>query len=285
MKPQAHRAHCGQAGGAVGAHRCPPNWFSRCCEKDHRALRHIAILFDDSLANGGCISQMEDTSKAAPQFATAEFAPNPQTMSCGACKRPITGTYFKINGVTACPACAQKVRTQMPADSHAAFARGVAFGIAGAIAGCALYVTFALVTGLVIGWISLAVGFIVGKAMSFGSGGVGGRRYQMLAALLTYLAVSMAAVPIAIHQMKEHRAQLQSSEAAAPPRAHMSAPRAIGVLVLVGVASPLLALQDPLHGLIGLIILFVGIRFAWRFTAGHPLAVSGPYTPSAAGVI
>jgi len=228
---------------------------------------------------------MEDTSKGVPQFATAEFAPHSPAMTCGACKRPITGTYFKINGVTACPACAQQARAQTPADSHAAFARGLAFGIAGAIAGCVLYVTFALVTGLVIGWVSLAVGFMVGKAMSFGSGGVGGRRYQMVAALLTYLAVSTSAVPIAIHQMKEHRAQMQSSEGAAPPSAQMSIPKAIAVLALIGIASPVLALQDPLHGLIGLVILFVGMRFAWRFTAGRSLAVSGPHTASPAGVI
>jgi hypothetical protein len=228
---------------------------------------------------------MENTSKGVPQFATAEFAPNTPAMTCRACKRPITDSYFKINGVTACAACTQKVQAQTPSDSHAAFARGLAFGIGGAIAGFALYVTFALVTGLVVGYVSLAVGFIVGKAMSFGSGGAGGRRYQMVAALLTYLAVSMSAVPIAIHQMKEHRAHMQSSEAAAPPSAQMSIPKAVGVLALIGVASPVLALQDPLHGLIGLVILFVGIRFAWRFTAGRTLAVSGPHTPSPAGVI
>jgi len=55
--------------------------------------------------------------------------------------------------------------------------------------------------------------------------------------------------------------------------------------ILLGIASPLLELQDPVHGLIGLVILFVGIRFAWRFTAGRTLAVSGPHTPSPAGLI
>jgi hypothetical protein len=227
---------------------------------------------------------MEDTSKRAPQFATAEFASNTPATTCGACKQPITGAYFLINNVVACPACAQDIKASSPSDSHAAFARALAFGIAGAIAGFALYVAFALGTGLVIGYISLAVGFIVGKAMHYGSGGVGGRRYQLVAALLTYLAVSMSAVPIAIHQMKEHRAQAQSGEAATP-KVHVGVAKAMGVLVLVGVASPLLALQDPLRGLIGLVILFVGIRFAWRFTAGSPLSVTGPHSPAPAGVV
>jgi hypothetical protein len=56
------------------------------------------------------------------------------------------------------------------------------------------------------------------------------------------------------------------------------------VLAFVGVASPLLELRDPVHGIIGLIILFVGIRFAWRFTAGRRIDVSGPHVPSPAGV-
>jgi hypothetical protein len=229
---------------------------------------------------------MQDLSKGVPQFATAEFAPNSPTMTCAACRRPISGDYFQINGAHACPECARKIQAQTPADSHAAFARAFTFGAAGAVAGLALYVIFAMITGLVIGWVSVAVGFIIGKAMNFGSRGVGGRRYQITAALLTYMAVSMSTVPIAIHQMREHRPQVQSSETAAMPRsALMNIPKAIGVLALLGIASPLLDLRDPVHGLIGLVILFVGIRFAWRFTAGRTLAVSGPHTPSPAGAI
>ncbi len=104
--------------------------------------------------------------------------------------------------------------------------------------------------------------------------------------LLTYLAVSMSAVPIAIHQMRlRHQAQAQSSDTAAAHANHMNVAKAIGVLALLGVASPLLDLQNPVHGLIGLVILFVGIRFAWRFTAGRSIRVSGPHVPAAPGVI
>jgi hypothetical protein len=73
------------------------------------------------------------------------------------------------------------------------------YGIGAAVAGLILYATFAIATGIVIGYVSLAVGWMVGKAILKGSGGVGGRRYRITAALLTYAAVSMAAVPIWIH--------------------------------------------------------------------------------------
>jgi hypothetical protein len=242
-----------------------------------------AICAADEL---GYSELMESTRNGVPQFGTAEFAPNGPAMSCAACQRPITEWYFQINGARVCAECANKIQEEIPKDSHAAFVRALVFGIAGALAGFALYVMFALVTGLVIGFVSLAVGFIVGKAMNLGSRGVGGRRYQFVAVLLTYLAVSMSAVPIAIHQMRQHyQAQAQSSDTAAAHGKQMSVAKAIGVLALLGIASPLLDLRNPVNGIIGLVILFVGLRFAWRFTAGRTVSVSGPHTPSAAGVV
>src|ERR1700761_8675143 len=115
---------------------------------------------------------MEKTSQGVPQFATAEFARNGAAMTCPACKRPISGQYFQVNRTPVCAECAAKLQKAIPQDSHAAFMRAILFGVAGAVVGFALYVIFALATGLVIGWVSLAVGFIVGKAMSLGSRGV-----------------------------------------------------------------------------------------------------------------
>ena len=242
---------------------------------------------------------MDNTSKGVPQFTTAEFARNGAAMTCPACKRPISGQYFQVNRTPVCAECAAKFQNAIPKDSHAAFVRAILFGVGGAVIGFALYVIFALATGLVIGFVSLAVGYIVGKAMNLGSRGVGGRRYQIVAVVLTYLAVSMSAVPIFIHQMQQHRqpqAQAQSptastdapapaTETTAPKHNEVSIAQAIGVLALLGIASPFLDLQNPAHGIIGLIILFVGMQFAWRFTAGRTISISGPFTPSPAGAV
>jgi hypothetical protein len=43
-----------------------------------------------------------------------------------------------------------------------------------------------------------------------------------------------------------------------------------------------LSLADPMHGLIGLVILFVGIRIAWQLTAGKKLNIVGPLNAGAA---
>ena len=45
---------------------------------------------------------------------------------------------------------------------------------------------------------------------------------------------------------------------------------------LLGLASPFLDLANPMHGIIGLIILLVGLRIAWQLTAAKPLEISGP---------
>lgn len=122
----------------------------------------------------------------------------------------------------------------------------------------ALYAGFTILTNIQIGYVSLAVGFIVAKAIMIGSGGIGGRHYQITAAVLTYMAVSMASIPLALYAT------------------HLSITDIpLAKLIEWGLASPVLELQaDPFHGLIGLVILLVGVRIAWKLTAAKlPSAV------------
>lgn len=248
----------------------------------------------------------------APQFQTAEYSGTASGETCRTCQQPITTRYYRVNGVTACEACALRTHEQLPKDSHQAYIRALLFGVGGAIAGLALYSTFAIVTGLVIGYVSLAVGYIIGKALMAGSQGLGGRKYQITAAALTYAAVSMAAVPIAIWQYREGPPKPPAANAGAPsaPKAKaapadeggvsqdadesvvvpatpagqpMGLASIAGTLVLVGLASPFLALEDPFHGIIGLIILFVGIRIAWKLAAGKTIDIMGPFPASGSG--
>ena len=223
---------------------------------------------------------------------------------CKGCGQPITGTYYRVRSNLACPSCAERLKREGTQDNHAAFVRGLLFGIGGAIIGLILYATFTIVTGFYLGYIALAVGFIVAKAIMLGSKGVGGRRYQIAAVLLTYAAVSMAAIPIAIHASSQDIAihplsqddgsvaqsqktlPTSQSQDASPKQAEQQAPKmslgaAIGYLALVGLASPFLELQDPVHGIIGLVILFVGIRIAWKIAEGtSQLEIYGPYETS-----
>jgi uncharacterized protein (DUF983 family) len=219
-----------------------------------------------------------NTPGGTPQFATAEYSAGSGGLPCRACSQKITGPYYRVNGVTVCRPCTQRLQRQMPRDSHQAFVRGVLFGVGAAVVGLVLYVVFALTTGLIIGFVSLAVGYLVGKAIVLGSRGVRGRRYQIAAVILTYMAVSLAAVPIALsvhHSNVQQQARAGASEAGAPADT-LRVVKAVGTLALLGLASPFLDMANPSHGIIGLIILLVGLRIAWQLTAGRRLEISGP---------
>jgi hypothetical protein len=160
---------------------------------------------------------------------------------------------------------------------------------------------FTILTGLYIGYVSLAVGWLVGRAIMLGSKGIGGRRYQIAAVILTYAAVSLAAVPIAISyqlKAKSHSESVQpqqqqsateaenSQPEQAQPKPKLSFGAAILQLLVIGLASPFLELQDPVHGIIGLVILMVGIRIAWQITTGSRRAnIEGPYESSSAATV
>jgi hypothetical protein len=245
-----------------------------------------------------------------PQFGTAEYAGVSGAERCNSCSQSIGSQYYRVNGALTCAFCGEQAQLRKPQDSHQTFVRGLLFGIGGAVLGLILYAGFGIITGLMLGYISLAVGYIVGKAIMKGTNGIGGRRYQIAAVALTYAAVSLSAIPIGISQIVKHRnAQdrnlvkhapapaIQSDESAEPgatvvtpepispqpvaPKPAMSIGSAIGMLTLAGLASPFLELQDPLHGVIGLVILFVGIRIAWQLTAARPLDILGPFSKSA----
>ena len=250
---------------------------------------------------------MTDTT---PQFGTAEYQTQPGVESCQSCKTRLTGRYYRINGSLTCEHCTEQLKTQIPKDTHSAFVRALIFGVGGFVLGLTLYSGFTILTGIYIGYISLAVGFLVGKAIRLGSGGIGGRRYQIAAVVLTYAAVSMSAIPIGISQyMKEQKTKPPAHQVAAPSSnspsaaspsapgqsegvaaddaapASPTAPKqksglgsAIIGLALLGLASPFLELQDPFHGIIGLVILWVGISIAWRLTAGPKVDILGPFT-------
>ena len=117
---------------------------------------------------------------------------------------------------------------------------------------------------------------------------------------LTYAAVSIAAVPIAISYHMKAKSQTESVQPQQQPTADgeniqtgqaqptpiLSFGAAILQLLVLGLASPFLELQDPLHGIIGLVILMVGIRIAWQITAGSRRAsIEGPYENSSAASV
>ena len=240
-------------------------------------------------------------SASPPQFATAEYASPAGMDVCKSCNKPISGNYYRVNGSIACANCVSQLQAHLPKDTHSAFVRALLFGAGGAILGLILYSAFGIITGLEIGYLSLAVGYIVGKALRMGSGGVGGRRYQIAAVLFTYFAVSMSAIPVGIYEsIKDYKEKhpkanvsSQTAPSTAPANKLDSSPegkavaadekagpgigKLLGTLLFFGLASPFLGLENPVNGALGIVILLVGIRIAWKLTAAPQVDIVGPF--------
>jgi hypothetical protein len=247
-----------------------------------------------------------------PQFQKAEYAGTRGGDRCKICGAALGAEYWRVGTSMACAACAEKAKSALPQDSHAAFTRGILYGIGGAIVGLVIYATFTILTGIILGYVSLAVGWIVGKSIRMGSNNMAGRRYQIAAVILTYAAVSLAAVPIGISYIVKHERALAAQQAAskrsgeysvtvtpedsgqqvpnpgatparpAPP--HVDLGPVIARLAFLGLASPFLELgQNPVTGLIGLFILAIGLRIAWQITGAPSLPpVGGPFRNTSA---
>jgi len=238
------------------------------------------------------------SSPSTPQFGVAEYK-NAGAEVCVGCNRALSGSYYRVNGKLACDACVQQVKMRSPQDSHPAFMRAILFGIGGALLGLVIYSAFAILTGIMIGYVALAVGWLVATAMKKGSQGVGGRRYQIAAVALTYAAVSLSAIPIGVSFYLKEKKPLAhataapnaspSTDAASPssrspeladspqPIAKPAVGAIIASMLFAGLASPFLELQSGVSGILGLVILFVGIRIAWKITSAPPLEILGPF--------
>lgn len=216
------------------------------------------------------------TTPPVANFLRAEYEGDPPAVPvCSFCQHPVPTEYYRVASRMACVACAQRAETLVVSDSHKAYVRGTLFGLGGAIAGCAGY---AIVQsfGFMIGFVAIGVGWLVGTAMMKGSRGVGGRRYQVTAAVLAYVAIAMAFLPILI--------QVASQTAQKHPKEHVTFGKfLLGVAILLGfgLVSPIVKFFFSVaSGLFGLLFLFFGIQAAWKLTAKRGVEIEGPFEQS-----
>jgi hypothetical protein len=223
----------------------------------------------------------------------------PANDQCAYCGRGITKEYFRVGGHIACQVCAQQAQSLVPPDSHKVFLHALSYGAAAAVLGCAGYALISIMSGWTIGYAAIGVGYIIGWAMRRAAKGHGGRRYQIAAALLTYAAVAVAFVPMAIHsnikgKAAERDAQKSSISSSATPVTpaddshstsasdHLTGAGGFALTVLellgIGLISPFLEMSSSFGGgLLNLFIIFIGVRFAWQMMAVRSVSVEGPF--------
>lgn len=145
-------------------------------------------------------------------------------------------------------------RDEAPAGS---FPSALVGGIGAAIVGSIAYAAFTIITHITIGFVALFLGAFIASAMMHQTDGHGGRKYQIVAAALTYFSVC-GAVAVEILWLFHSRGIHVST---------LSYRQYLWVLSR-GLASPVLAFRQFASGAIDLFILFLAIRSAWKVAAG-----------------
>jgi hypothetical protein len=196
-----------------------------------------------------------------------------------------------------CGRCRAKYETDINGGTGAhRFARALLFGGLAALAGAAVYYAILATTGYSIGIIAIFVGYLVGRAVHAGSRGKGGRKYQLLAAFLTYFAMSSTYLVEGLRQLSAEKDGVAASTAATPTdsshRADASAATegkvaarttpgvgtvfvALAAIITLVLLSPILAgFSSPIL----LLILGFGVWQAWKMNRRIALEITGPFT-------
>ncbi|HEY1537057.1 MAG TPA: hypothetical protein VGF76_23715 [Polyangiaceae bacterium] len=212
------------------------------------------------------------TTGSALSFERAEFESQATPgLACGFCRRPIDKQYWQINKRAACAECRTQVQREVDGSmSRAHFLGALQYGVLAAATGSAAWIVVSKLTDSQLGIVAIGVGYLVGKAVRKGAGGFGGRRYQVLAMLLTYSAIALASLPAifgVLRQVPQHAAA-----SAAPGLGAMLSGWAL--ILGIALASPFLG---GVRNFMGLIIIGIGLYEAWKLTRAVPVQVLGPF--------
>ncbi len=152
---------------------------------------------------------------------------------CSGCHRPVADRYYQVGAAVTCAACKDAVeRMQGELAARWRGARGLlrafGLGLGAAVAGAAIYFGVIAITKWELALVALLIGWMVGWAVRRGSGGLGGRRYQVLALSLTYFSVGLAYTPLAFKAIAEgmKKPAATATSAGAPARGAATAPPA-----------------------------------------------------------
>ena len=220
----------------------------------------------------------------------ADTGSHQQGVTCVACQRTILDKYFDVNGQSVCESCRNEIAQHAETPRGlGVLARACLFGLVAAILGAILYYAVIAITNFEIGLVAIAIGYMVGYGVRMGTRGRGGRRFQVMALVLTYWAVGLAYTPFLFSELSKQDATQQAStnatasvDAAVTPDASEAAdaadaadapgalalPLALAVLLAISFALPVLTVVGSMPGgLISAAIIAFGMHQAWRMTA------------------
>lgn len=203
------------------------------------------------------------------QFEKAEYSNPAGVGPCAVCGARILSSYSLANERAVCPNCAGNLEKAQKEPGGALLMRGALYAF-GAAAACAVgYAVILIITGYELALISIAVGWLIGKAARKGTAGLGGMPVQIVAVVATYVAISGSLfVQVIYALLREGR---EASSWTGYP-----------LLLLYSFGKPFLEMKEGLGGIFGLLILFFGLQQAWRQTGNTKVTLRGPYSTEVA---
>jgi hypothetical protein len=251
-------------------------------------------MSDSKAGNGPPDLQFDLVVTTSPSATAPSSATSQPSVVCESCHALVDTEYYHVNGGIFCGSCrtAIEAAADTPRGLAPFFMAGL-FGLGAGIAGAAIYYAVIAIANLEIGIVAILIGYMVGYAVRKGARGRGGRRFQVLAVVLTYLSVAFAYTPLVIKGAmadgKAGKASPATSDTASAGRRadNGSAPTApSGGRILLSFALlfafiavlPVLVVAGSLPmGLISAFIIFIGMKQAWRMTGTPRLDILGPY--------
>ena len=176
---------------------------------------------------------------------------------CGLCGGILSGSYYSIQNRSVCAPCGARMKGVGGAFDRARFLKAVGFGVGAVAVIGGINAFIASHWDINVGLPSLLASLLVGFTVRLGSGNRGGRPYQILAVLLSYLAIGVMFVPLI--RVRE------------------------GSLTPARVLEPfwVLLIAPFLNGMRGLFlwsILGFALSIAWRLNRSLAVEVRGPFT-------
>jgi hypothetical protein len=242
-----------------------------------------------------------ESSEAGPalSFDRAEYTGSAESgPPCANCARPLGEQYWQWQAKPICESCRGGLSALLAeSQSQKAFARAALLGGATALGSGVAYAVFVALTHYQLALVTIGIAFLIAKVMRRCSGGIGGRKYQILAVVLTYLASAMGYAPgvyagfrsAASEQEAGPHATVAPAANGAPATDHGSSGdgrpgagafvAAFAMFLAFTLAAPILAATEAP---IGLLIVGFGLWEAWKLLRGLPISLDGPYRATAA---
>jgi hypothetical protein len=112
---------------------------------------------------------------------------------CSLCRAAIPDEFYALRGLTLCPRCADGLRKRREGQGSAR--RALWYGLLATVVCAGIWLLVARATKHALPWLAIPTGITIGLSLHQGSGGIGGRRNQIAAALMVYVAAVVPYVP------------------------------------------------------------------------------------------